>query len=264
VVPPAWYGLGMALDLTDLSRTAATLASRSPHDILRLALDEFSPDIGISFSGAEDVALIDMAVKIGAPFRVFSLDTGRLHPETYRFVEKVRTHYRITIDTYVPQPDAVQALVRSKGQFSFYADGHKECCGIRKVEPLGRALAPLRAWVTGQRKDQSPGTRADVPVIQIDRTFGTVDKPLVKFNPLSFWTSKQVWAYIREHDVPYNPLHERGFISIGCEPCTRPTHPGEHERAGRWWWEEETKKECGLHMTNLPSDPDVGDKRQVV
>lgn len=241
----------MSLDLAGLPATAAAYATRSPQEILALALDEFSPEIGISFSGAEDVVLIDMAAKLGARFRVFSLDTGRLHPETYQFLEKVRTHYGITIETYVPQPDAVQALVRAKGLFSFYVDGHKECCGIRKVEPLMRALAPMRAWVTGQRKDQSPGTRADVPVIQLDRTFGSADKPLVKFNPLSFWTSQQVWAYIRDHEVPYNALHDRGFISIGCEPCTRPTNPGQHERAGRWWWEEETKKECGLHAANV-------------
>jgi phosphoadenosine phosphosulfate reductase len=111
-----------------------------------------------------------------------------------------------------------------------------------------RALMPLRAWVTGQRRDQSPGTRADVPVVQLDRAFSTPDRPLVKFNPLSNWTSKQDWAYIRANDVPYNPLHDRGFVSIGCEPCTRATNPGQHEREGRWWWEEETKKECGLHV----------------
>ena len=113
-----------------------------------------------------------------------------------------------------------------------------------------RALRGRRAWVTGQRQDQSPGTRAAVPVVQLDRTFGTADQPLVKFNPLSYWTSRQVWAYIREHDVPYNELHDRGFVSIGCEPCTRPVNPGQHEREGRWWWEEETKKECGLHAGN--------------
>jgi phosphoadenosine phosphosulfate reductase len=241
----------MALDSATLADVAASYAPRSPQEILSLALKEYSPEIGISFSGAEDVVLIDMASKIGAPFKVFSLDTGRLHPETYRFIEKVRTHYGVTIEAMFPQPEAVQALVRAKGLFSFYVDGHKECCGIRKVEPLMRALAPFRAWVTGQRKDQSPGTRADVPVVQLDRTFGTADRPLVKFNPLSFWTSKQVWSYIREHGVPYNELHDRGFISIGCEPCTRATNPGEHERAGRWWWEEETKKECGLHAGNL-------------
>lgn len=241
----------MSLDLSTLPALAVEYARRSPQEILALALDECTPDIGISFSGAEDVVLIDMASKIGRPFRVFSLDTGRLHPETYQFLEKVRAHYGVTIEVYAPQAEAVQALVRAKGLFSFYQDGHKECCGIRKVEPLVRALTPLRAWVTGQRKDQSPGTRADVPVIQLDRTFGTPDRPLVKLNPLSFWTSTQVWAYIRDHDVPYNALHDRGFVSIGCEPCTRPTNPGQHERAGRWWWEEETKKECGLHAANV-------------
>jgi phosphoadenosine phosphosulfate reductase len=241
----------MSLDLSSIPTLSKEYASRSPQEILRLALTEFSPAVGISFSGAEDVALVDMASKMGVPFRVFSLDTGRLHPETYQFLDKVHTRYGVTVDAYVPQAEAVQALVREKGLFSFYVDGHKECCGIRKVEPLVRALAPLRAWVTGQRKDQSPGTRADVPVIQLDRTFGTPDRPLVKFNPLSFWTSKQVWAYIRDHDVPYNALHDRGFVSIGCEPCTRAVNPGQHERAGRWWWEEETKKECGLHAANV-------------
>ncbi len=241
----------MSLDLSSLPATAAEYAGRPPQDIVALALQAFSPAIGISFSGAEDVVLIDMAAKLGVPFRVFSLDTGRLHPETYQFLEKVRTHYGVPIEVYAPQAEAVEGLVRAKGLFSFYQDGHKECCGIRKVEPLVRALKPLRAWVTGQRHDQSPGTRADVPVVQLDRTFGTPDAPLVKFNPLSHWTSRQVWAYIRDHDVPYNALHDRGFISIGCEPCTRPTNPGQHERAGRWWWEEETKKECGLHAANV-------------
>jgi phosphoadenosine phosphosulfate reductase len=239
----------MAFDLTNIPALAASYASKDPQELLALALGEFGRDLAISFSGAEDVILIDMATRIGGPFRIVSLDTGRLHAETYQFLDKVRTHYGVTIDVYFPQPDAVQTLVREKGLFSFYTDGHKECCGIRKVEPLSRALKPLRAWVTGQRKDQSPGTRADIPVIQLDRTFGSADRPLVKFNPLSNWTSKQVWSYIRAHDVPYNALHDRGFISIGCEPCTRPVHPGQHEREGRWWWEEETKKECGLHVS---------------
>jgi phosphoadenosine phosphosulfate reductase len=240
----------MALDPASIASTAADYAARDPRDIISLALREYSPDIGLSFSGAEDVVLIDMAVKSGLPFRVFSLDTGRLHAETYRFIEKVRTHYGISIEVMAPDTVALQNLVRAKGLFSFYVDGHKECCGIRKVEPLMRALAPLRAWVTGQRKDQSPGTRADVPVIQLDRTFGTPDRPLIKFNPLSFWTSKQVWSYIRDQEVPYNALHDHGYISIGCEPCTRPVNPSQHERAGRWWWEEETKRECGLHAGN--------------
>src|SRR5215510_10666335 len=201
----------MALDFTALGALASSYASRQPQDILELALKEYSPEIGLAFSGAEDVALIDMATKIGLPFKVFVLDTGRLHAETYQFIEKVRTHYDLTIDVVFPQPEAVQTLVREKGLFSFYVDGHKECCGIRKVEPLMRALAPLRAWVTGQRNDQSPGTRSEVPVIQLDRTFGTPERPLMKINPISLWTSKQVWSYIRAHGVPYNTLHVRGF-----------------------------------------------------
>jgi phosphoadenosine phosphosulfate reductase len=245
----------MVISPVRVTELAAEYAARDPRDIIELALTEFGPDVAISFSGAEDVVLIDMASKIGKPFRVFSLDTARLHPETYRFFEKVRERYGVPIDMFVPQPDAVEALVREKGLFSFYRDGHTECCGIRKVEPLRRALAPLAAWITGQRKDQSPGTRAAIPVVQVDPTFGSAERPLIKFNPLSFWSSKQVWSYIRLHDVPYNALHDRGFVSIGCEPCTRPIHPGQHEREGRWWWEDETKKECGLHLGNTDPPP---------
>jgi len=196
------------------------------------------------------VVLVDMAAKLGGKFRVFSLDTGRLHPETYQFLDKAREHYGITVEAYFPKPEAVEKLVREKGLFSFYRDGHKECCDIRKVEPLRRALSTLHAWVTGQRRDQSPGTRAQVPVVQIDPTFGSNGNQLVKFNPLANWSSQQVWAYIRENEVPYNALHERGFVSIGCEPCTRAILPGQHEREGRWWWEDATKKECGLHAGN--------------
>jgi len=241
----------MALDAKSMAAVAAEYVNRDPQEIIALAIREYSPDIAVSFSGAEDVVLVDMAAKAGGSFKLFSLDTGRLHPETYQFIEKVRERYGVPVDTYFPQPEAVQKLVHEKGLFSFYKDGHKECCGVRKVEPLVRALKPLRAWITGQRRDQSPGTRAEVPVIQMDPTFGSPERPLVKFNPLSNWSSKQVWAYIRQHDVPYNTLHERGFVSIGCEPCTRPVHPGQHEREGRWWWEEETMKECGLHAGNV-------------
>jgi phosphoadenosine phosphosulfate reductase len=241
----------MALDAKQIAATAAQYADRQPQEIVDLAVREYGPNIAISFSGAEDVVLIDMASKSGGKFSVFSLDTGRLHPETYQFLERVRERYSIPIDTMFPEPEAVQKLVREKGIFSFYKDGHKECCGVRKVEPLVRALKPRAAWVTGQRRDQSPGTRQDIPVVQLDPTFGSPEHPLVKFNPLANWSSKQVWAYIRQNDVPYNVLHERGFVSIGCEPCTRPVNPGQHEREGRWWWEEETMKECGLHAGNV-------------
>jgi phosphoadenosine phosphosulfate reductase len=241
----------MALDLARIPALAEEWAGKQPSDLIAIAIQEYAPDLAISFSGAEDVVLVDMAHKIGGRFKVFSLDTGRLHPETYQFLEKVHEHYGMPVETYFPQPEAVQKLVQAKGLYSFYRDGHKECCGVRKVEPLQRALRPLKAWITGQRRDQSPGTRASVPVVQNDPTFGSDTNPLVKFNPLANWTSQQVWAYIRANNVPYNALHERGFVSIGCEPCTRPVRPGEHERAGRWWWEEETMKECGLHAGNV-------------
>jgi len=246
--------LSSAFDATQIEATAARLASAHPSDIIAEALAQFE-GLTISFSGAEDVVLVDLASrearKLGTQFRVFTLDTGRLHPETLEFIQRVSEHYDVPIEVYAPQADAVEALVREKGLFSFRTDGHQECCGIRKVEPLGRALADVEAYVTGQRKDQSPGTRADIPVVQLDPGFGRADNPLIKFNPLANWSSAQVWQQIMAYGVPYNPLHDQGFKSIGCAPCTRATHPGEHERAGRWWWEEATQKECGLHSINL-------------
>lgn len=235
----------------DVSSLDAELSSQSPQKILEQALSLFD-NIAISFSGAEDVVLIDMAHKINPNINVFSLDTGRLHAETYQFIDRVRKHYGITIDIMYPDAAQVEALVSQKGLFSFYDDGHKECCGIRKVAPLRRKLATLDAWITGQRQDQNPATRGSVPVIQIDTAFSTDDRQLIKFNPLSSWSSADVWMYIRSYEVPYNPLHERGFVSIGCEPCTRSTLPNQHEREGRWWWEDAGKKECGLHAVNQP------------
>jgi phosphoadenosine phosphosulfate reductase len=241
----------MELETIDISEIANSLAEAHPSEILKFALERYSGGIGISFSGAEDVVLIDLASKIGGNFRVFSLDTGRLHSETYRFIDKVREHYGIPVELFFPQVDAVQELVKEKGLFSFYQDGHKECCGVRKVEPLKRALGTFDAWVTGQRRDQSPSTRAQVAVAEVDPVFSQPGHELIKFNPLANWSSQQVWGYIRENNVPFNPLHEQGFISIGCEPCTKPVLPGQHEREGRWWWEDQTRKECGLHAGNV-------------
>jgi len=240
----------MAIQVASIQELAEAYAARHPREILEFAIKEYAPDLAISFSGAEDVVLVDLAAKVGGKFRVFSLDTARLHPETYQLLDKVREKYGIPIEVFFPRPEAVEKLVREKGLYSFYRDGHKECCDVRKVEPLRRALSTLPAWVTGQRRDQSPGTRAQVPVVQVDPTFGSNGRQLIKFNPLANWSSQQVWAYIRENDVPYNALHERGFVSIGCEPCTRAVLPGQHEREGRWWWEDATKKECGLHAGN--------------
>ncbi|SHK46799.1 phosphoadenylylsulfate reductase (thioredoxin) [Marinobacter antarcticus] len=226
------------------------LDSESPRAVLKAAFKRYD-NIAISFSGAEDVVLIEMAHKLTDNLKVFTLDTGRLHPETHEFIERVRKHYGISIKVLFPDTSEVQDLVNQKGLFSFYEDGHGECCGVRKVNPLKRMLAGVDAWITGQRKDQSPGTRNDVPVIQEDATFAGPGKTLVKFNPLANWTSKEVWDYIRMSEAPYNELHEKGFVSIGCQPCTRPVLPGQHEREGRWWWEEATQKECGLHAGNL-------------
>ncbi|MCQ8180276.1 phosphoadenylyl-sulfate reductase [Methylomonas sp. SURF-1] len=234
----------------DLNTAQTELQGKNPRTILKAALNHFD-NIAISFSGAEDVVLIDMALNIRKDIQVFSLDTGRLHPETYRFIEKVRKHYGIAIDILSPDREQLDAFVKEKGLFSFYEDGHQQCCGIRKVEPLRRKLATLDAWITGQRKDQSLDTRGDVPEVQLDAGFSGPGKQLIKFNPLLNWSSAQVWDYIEAYRVPYNDLHQHGYISIGCEPCTRPVLPNQHERAGRWWWEDSAKKECGLHGGNV-------------
>lgn len=240
-----------ALGDIDVDAARKELEGRHPSEILKWALERHGTLCGIAFSGAEDVVLIHMAHALGLPFTAFTLDTGRLHPETYRFIERVRKHYGVDIAMMSPDPVPLEALVKKKGLFSFYEDGHEECCGIRKVEPLRRALGKLAAWVTGQRRDQSPATRSTIPVIEHDRTFSGITGHLLKLNPLAAWSSKQTWDFIREERIPFNPLHERGFISIGCEPCTRAILPGEHERAGRFWWEDTTKRECGLHIANL-------------
>lgn len=216
--------------------------AQSPQSILKLAAQQFDT-LALAFSGAEDVVLIDMLHKLKlSQIQVFCLDTGRLHPETYQFLDTVRTHYQLSLEILFPEAPSIEALVKTKGLFSFYQEGHQECCQIRKVQPLQRKLSTISAWMTGQRQDQSPDTRANLPVVEWDQRFN-----LVKFNPLANWTSEQVWTYIEMFDVPFNVLHKQGFVSIGCEPCTRATLPHEHERAGRWWWEAATQKECGLH-----------------
>lgn len=228
---------------------AASLHDKQPYHVVEAALARFGRDLKISFSGAEDVLVVDLAAQIAGPdVTVFSLDTGRLHPETLRFIDDVRARYGVRLEVYSPDAATLEPFVARKGLFSFYDDGHAECCGLRKVAPLRRALAGANAWMTGQRRDQSPGTRAAVPLVEIDAAFSPPGHALWKFNPLAAWTSAQVWHYLRSAGIPTNPLHGQGFISIGCAPCTRATLPGEHERAGRWWWEEATQKECGLHQ----------------
>lgn len=232
----------------DFVTPQADLEEQGPAAVVNWALGRFGADCAIAFSGAEDVVLIDLAAKSGLPYSVFSLDTGRLHPETYHLIDRVREHYGIDIRVMSPDREALEAFVLAKGLFSFYEDGHKECCGVRKISPLRRALGDYSAWISGQRRDQSPATRSGLNVVELDGAFKGRTGDLVKFNPIAGWTSTQVWDYIRSNDVPYNVLHDQGYISIGCQPCTRVSRPGEHERAARWWWEDSTKRECGLHV----------------
>ena len=211
------------------------------------------PRLALAFSGAEDVVLVHMAAKLTPCPSFISLDTGRLHPQTLAFIERVREQYELPLQVLHPDSNELDNLIKNKGLYSFYKDGHKECCSIRKVAPLQRALLHFDAWITGQRRDQSP-TRKHVPVIELDNSFSTAEHQIVKVNPLANWSSRQVWEFIRALEIPYNPLHDLGFASIGCEPCTRAIGPNQHEREGRWWWEESTIRECGLHRGNLEDD----------
>ncbi|OVA07814.1 Phosphoadenosine phosphosulfate reductase [Macleaya cordata] len=255
------------VETEDYEKLAKELENASPLEIMDKALEKFGHDIAIAFSGAEDVVLIEYARLTGRPFRVFSLDTGRLNPETYQFFDKVEKQYDIRIEYMFPDALEVQGLVRSKGLFSFYEDGHQECCRVRKVRPLRRALKGLRAWITGQRKDQSPGTRAEIPVVQVDPSFEGLDGgvgSLIKWNPVANVNGGDIWNFLRAMNVPVNSLHSQGYVSIGCEPCTRPVLPGQHEREGRWWWEDAKAKECGLHKGNIKQDEEAGSSQSNV
>ena len=234
--------------------TVAELASRvepmSAQEVLKLGLDTFGRKAALSSSfGAEDMVLIDMLMKLDRTARIFTLDTGRLPQETYNVIDATRSKYGAAIEVFFPQADAVQAMVAEHGMNLFYqsVDNRKLCCGVRKMEPLRRALSGLDAWITGLRREQSV-TRTAVHKVEWDEGNG-----LVKMNPLVDWTHDDVWKYIRENNVPYNALHDRGYPSIGCGPCTRAVQPGEHERAGRWWWEHPETKECGLHVSAADS-----------
>ncbi len=219
--------------------------SKSAQDILEWAIEQFGTRVALASSfGLEDMVLIDMASKLSGALTVFTLDTGRLHEETYLTMDRTRSHYGIAIQSYFPDKEEVQRLEREKGFYSFREslENRKECCGIRKVEPLSRALSSLEAWITGIRRDQNV-TRTDVPKVSEDKDH----PPLVKINPIADWSLEQVQAYIEKNQVPVNPLHQQNYPSIGCAPCTRPIKEGEDIRAGRWWWENPEHKECGIH-----------------
>ena len=212
--------------------------------LLARIAQEFSPAVFASSLAAEDMVLTDLILQAKLPIRVFTLQTGRLHKETLAVLDAVREHYGVDIEQYTPDTAAVEAYVNTHGANAFYEsiELRKACCHIRKVEPLNRALAGNKAWITGQRRAQS-STRNDLAVQEDDTAHS-----MQKFNPLADWSEDDVWHYIRSQHVPYNALHDRGYPSIGCEPCTRAIQPGEDIRAGRWWWEQEHQKECGLHV----------------
>ncbi|MBI2981680.1 MAG: phosphoadenylyl-sulfate reductase [Deltaproteobacteria bacterium] len=229
-----------------IAEKAQEMEEKSAEEVLKWSLQTYHPRIALASSfGAEDVVLIDLLVKINPKARIFTLDTGRLNPETYDVMDRVRERYGIKLEVMFPKWDTVEAMVREKGMNLFYGsiENRKECCGLRKVEPLNRALKGLDAWITGLRREQSV-TRTAVSKIEIDEAHNKI----VKVNPIADWTQGEVWGYIKKHAVPYNRLHDQGYPSIGCAPCTRAVKPGEDERAGRWWWENPESKECGLHV----------------
>lgn len=220
------------------------LKSATAAEVVVFFLEKFRGRIALSSSlGAEDQVLTDMVARADTDARVFTLDTGRLFPETYDLIDATNKKYGIGIEVFFPQAEAVEAMVKAKGINLFYdsIDNRKQCCHIRKIEPLKRAFAGLDVWICGLRKDQSI-TRFYSRLVERDEGNG-----LLKVNPLINWREQDVWEYIKANDVPYNALHDKGFPSIGCQPCTRAVEKGEDVRAGRWWWELPEHKECGLH-----------------
>ena len=223
------------------SVAAKTIAAQA---LLAEIAADWSPATFANSLGAEDMVLTDLIVKSGLPIEIFSLDTGRLPLETYDLMAAVDQHYGLKLKIYFPQSAAVETYVRAHGINAFYESIalRKSCCFMRKVEPLQRALAGKKAWITGLRAQQA-ATRTGLPQREYDEGNG-----LEKFNPLADWSEKEVWTYIKQHAVPYNALHDKFYPSIGCAPCTRAISLGEDVRSGRWWWESPELKECGLHV----------------
>lgn len=234
------------MNTSEINKLNQEFERKTPEELLAWANKKFQPKIAFASSfGAEDVIVTDILSKIKPQIPVFTLDTGRLNEETYEVMDRIRSKYGVSIESYFPDAQKVERLEREKGFYSFResVENRKECCGIRKVEPLKRALKGLKAWITGLRRDQSV-TRTAVQKVEIDPMHGGI----LKINPLADWTNEEVWDYLRKNEVPYNRLHDKGYPSIGCAPCTRAVKPGEDIRAGRWWWENSEHKECGLHL----------------
>ena len=215
--------------------------------LLQQVAREYSPATLANSLSAEDVVLTDAIARLRLPIESFVLDTGRLHADTLALIPAIRRRYGIELRVFHPKTVAVEEYVKLLGRDAFYGSVtlRRRCCEIRKVEPLARALAGKRAWITGQRREQSL-IRAQLAEHETDAVYG-----LEKFNPLAAWSEAQVWQYVRERDVPYNRLHDQGYRSIGCAPCTRPVLPGEDVRAGRWWWEQAEHTECGIHLAEV-------------
>ncbi len=233
--------------MTDfVNEVSAGIAGKEPGEALGILARRFPGRIAFSTSfGVEDQIVSHYIFKSRLPIRVFTLDTGRLFKETYYTWSRTVDIYKQEIDAYFPNTEAVQQLLRTKGPSSFYdsVDNRKECCFIRKIEPLKRALADVDCWITGIRSEQSDN-RSNMAQVEWDGGNG-----LIKVHPIYDWSLDAVWEFVRNHNIPYNPLHDKGFSSIGCEPCTRAVRPGDDFRAGRWWWEDKSKKECGLHAS---------------
>ena len=222
-------------------------SNKSPEEVLANFLKEYKGKIALASSlGAEDQVNTKMIAEIDPSTKIFMLDTGRLFPQTYSLVERTKEYLNINIEIFFPDFELIESMVNKKGINLFYEsiENRKECCHNRKTKPLKRALNKLDVWVCGLRRDQSV-TRSDIQMVEWDEANG-----LLKLNPLINWSEKQVWDYIKFHNIPYNVLHDQGFPSIGCQPCTRAVEKGEDIRAGRWWWENPENKECGLHVRN--------------
>lgn len=230
---------------TDVQELLEETRSQSAEELVQTVLARFGERVALASSlGVEDQVLTDMMCQTVAQPKIFTLDTGRLPQETFEVIEGTRKKYGIEIEIIFPERDQVEHMVRTQGPNLFYEGvaQRKECCRIRKIEPLRRRLDALDAWICGLRSEQST-TRTELDRVEADETFG-----LVKISPLADWSTDDVWEYVKARDIPYNVLHDRGYPSIGCAPCTRAVEPGQDLRAGRWWWEIPEQKECGLHL----------------
>ncbi len=237
----------MSRMMVDVKELNDKLSHLSAEEVVAYFVENYGGEIALASSlSIEDQALTHMIRSVdsdGLKCRIFTLDTGRLFPETYSLISKTSAHYGVPLEIYFPQSDAVEEMVSRDGINLFYdsVEKRRKCCEVRKIEPLRRAFTGLRVWICGLRQQQSV-TRGEVNVVEWD-----AGNSILKINPLAMWSEEQVWDYIHARSVPYNPLHERGFLSIGCQPCTRAVGEGEDIRAGRWWWENPEQKECGLH-----------------